>query len=83
MARPFLLTVLVALPLLAACAQFPDLDAAVSEEAKTAPPPELVPVERILGPATAVPPSTGDETEEELRARAAALRARANRLRQQ
>ena len=80
MIRP--LTILcVCLPLLAGCAQFPEVDAVISEDAKNAPPPELVPLDQILEPATAVDPAKGDETEAELRARAAALQARADRLR--
>ena len=82
MARNALLLAIL-IPALMACAQFPELDTVVSEEAKNAPPPQLKPVDQVLADAQSVPAQKGDSTEEELRARAAALQARANRLRQQ
>ncbi|MCR8826289.1 hypothetical protein [Pseudosulfitobacter koreensis] len=78
--RLFLVTALIAAPLaLAACAQFPELDAAISERAKAADYPELVNVAPILaraendGPAPAV-------VQGNLEARVAALRSRAARI---
>ncbi|NRB02365.1 MAG: hypothetical protein HRU30_03790 [Rhodobacteraceae bacterium] len=67
----------------AACTQFPELDATVSEDAKTAETPALLPVETILASARATPAEAAPEMEEDLRNRAAELRARAERLRKQ
>ncbi len=76
-ARPKL-ALLLALLLPAACAQFPALDAAVSESARTAPDPELVDYRQIVGPATegAISP----ETQTTLQSRAEALQSQASSL---
>lgn len=78
--------ILIALGLfcaVAACTQFPELDAAVSEEAKNAPPPDFRPSDELLAAAARPEAEPDVETDEELAARAAALQARAARLRQQ
>ena len=69
--------------LIAGCTQFPEVEARISPEADSAPPPELVPVSQILVQTTPAAPVDQEETEEELNARAAALRSKASRLRQQ
>lgn len=61
------------------CTQFPDLDAAISPEARRAGYPQLVPVSDLLSRRNAAR-TTGNEADI-LRARAAALRARAALLR--
>lgn len=75
LARLSLLTAL----LVAGCAEFPDLDASISPEARRADYPELVPVGDILNRRGAAR-TTGEEADV-LNARAAALRARARLLR--
>lgn len=69
---------LLAAAALAACASFPQLDAAISPEARRAPYPELVPSERLLARR-----DEGRLTEADgaaLQSRAEGLRARAGRL---
>ncbi|MDJ0630027.1 MAG: hypothetical protein QNJ44_17345 [Rhodobacter sp.] len=73
------LIALIAALTLPACATFPDLDAAISPEARRAEYPELIPAEGLLGRR-----SDGRVTEQDaeiLMARAANLRARAALLR--
>lgn len=65
--------------LLAACAQFPDLDAAVSDRAKAADYPQLVPAEQIL--TRDITPRLDDDAGDRLLARAERLRARGRILR--
>lgn len=80
MRRPLCLTLFAAIAL-AACTDFPQLDAAISEEAKRAEYPVLVPVAGLL-----VKREEGRITEAtglQLQSRAANLRARANLLRGQ
>lgn len=72
-ARPILFLLLLALPV--ACAQFPELDAVVSEEAMEAPSPDLVENSVLLQPVEEL--VLDESTAEELQARAAALEARA------
>lgn len=62
------------LTLLCACAEFPALEGTISDAARDAPYPELTPV-------PLAPQASADE-EDILRARIAALQARADRLRQ-
>ncbi len=64
---------------LASCAQFPDLDSALSENARTADYPNLVPVEVLQARVTET--RISPETASGLQARVAALKARAARLR--
>jgi hypothetical protein len=64
---------------LSACTQFPDLDQATSDQTRRAPYPELLPVEDLRAQVAA--PRVTDQTTQSLEARAAALRARAARLR--
>lgn len=64
---------------LAACAEFPELDAALSEEARSAPYPILLPVEELNARIDA--PRIEPETAAGIEARVAALKARAQRLR--
>ncbi|WP_176559315.1 hypothetical protein [Rubellimicrobium roseum] len=68
---------LLPLLLLAACAEFPVLDARIPAAERAAPPPPLVPLDGVLAQAEAVPPSApaGD-----LAARAQAVSARASAL---
>lgn len=62
---------------LAACAQFPELDAARSADVADAPWPDLLPIETLLaGP----PPRATEAETDAVAARAAALRNRAARL---
>ncbi|MFD1341420.1 hypothetical protein [Litorisediminicola beolgyonensis] len=62
---------------LAACTQFPELDAARSADVANAPWPDLVPIETLLaGP----PPRATEAETASVSARAAELRARAARL---
>ncbi|MWD27278.1 hypothetical protein E0K89_007315 [Aquicoccus sp. SCR17] len=64
--------------LTAACAEFPELDAAVPRSVTRGPYPRLLPMEELLaGPA----PRESEESLEAFEARVAALRARAERLR--
>lgn len=65
---------------LTACTQFPELDSAVSEQAKDAEYPALVPVEGLLAQAETTR-TDPDQTIQSLNARVAALRNRAKRLR--
>lgn len=60
------------------CTQFPELEGVVSPEAARADYPALVPVERIY--ATLPPPAIEEDTARGLEDRAAALKARAQRL---
>lgn len=70
--------VLLGLP---GCAQFPRLDAAISDAARAAPYPDLLPIGHLRA-ATATPdPGSAAGPAGELAARVAALRARAARLR--
>ncbi|MEQ8877199.1 MAG: hypothetical protein RIC49_12385 [Phycisphaerales bacterium] len=84
--RPYL--VLCAAALVAACGTFPQLDAAVSDEAWASDYPALVPAETLRARATARPVSADGTTLDaaaspapEIDARAARLRARAAGLR--
>lgn len=61
--------------LLPGCAQFPELDATITEQARQAPDPELTDNIVVLGPAAEA--LLDEETVEELESRAAALEARA------
>jgi hypothetical protein len=75
--RPWLiLTLLLAIP---ACTEFPELDAKVDAAARTAPYPDLIPVEEIRARVAA--PQIETSTSSDVNARAARLRARAARLR--
>ena len=65
--------------LLAACATVPELDARVTPAARTAPYPQLQPLDPLLAEGAAA--QTDTATADALLARAAALQARANRLR--
>ena len=73
-------TLLCAPLVLANCAQVPELDDHVTPAAKAAPYPALVPLDPLLN-STAETRIT-DQTDPQLQARAAALRARAQRMRQ-
>lgn len=79
--RHFPRLTLIAACALAACTTFPQLDAVVSEEARRADYPRLVPAEQLLGKRSdgRVTEATGPALE----ARAADLRARARLLRGQ
>jgi hypothetical protein len=78
--RPSLLYALIVAPLLlAACTQFPELDAAVSDSARAADYPALVNVEPILARTKDSGPAP-EETQSDLESRVAALRNRAARL---
>lgn len=69
--------VLLLLPLMAACSNFPELDAAQSSGARDAPFPRLLPLDRLLtGPA---PRASADDIDT-ITARAAGLDARAGRI---
>lgn len=71
--------ILPALILIAACAQFPELDSRASSVPANAPYPELVPTEMLLA---GLPEADhGQTVTRGLAGRAAALRARAARLR--
>ncbi|WP_163849382.1 hypothetical protein [Pseudooceanicola aestuarii] len=75
---PALLTLALFLP--AGCARFPDLDATITAEARAADYPDLLPISDVLSVAedpARLAPADGDS----LDARAAGLRARADRLR--
>jgi hypothetical protein len=65
---------------LAACTQFPDLDRTISPEVASADYPALVPLEPLLA-AAIVGRVDARQTQAELEARVARLRARATRLR--
>ena len=65
---------------LAACAEFPALDATLSPELVGAPPPALVPLGPVIAEARAIP-ATAQATPANLSSRLAALRARAAGLR--
>lgn len=73
------LALVVILALLGACREFPELDAAVDDDARAAPYPDLLPAEALRG--RAGEPRRGAETRRELEERAAALRGRAEALR--
>ncbi|KGM48381.1 hypothetical protein [Pseudooceanicola atlanticus] len=64
---------------LSACAQFPELDRAIPADEQRGPYPDLVPVGGLL--AQAENPRIEDDDADNLSARAAALKARAARLR--
>lgn len=64
--------------LLSACAEFPEVDAAFSDSAVSADYPTLVPFEQL---SAADPPRLSETDDDVLRARAAALRGRADALR--
>lgn len=64
---------------LVACTEFPELDAALSVEARAAPYPMLLPVEELKARVDA--PRIAPKTASGIEARVAALRARAARLR--
>ena len=72
---------LILLALVAACARFPELDNAISAEARQSPYPRLEPVDELL--AEAAPSADRDAAAEieDLRARALLLKARAIILR--
>jgi hypothetical protein len=74
-----ILRVSVLAVLLAGCTTFPELDAVVSEEARRADYPNLVPAEHLLAKRTAW--RLSETTGEMLLARAARLKARARILR--
>lgn len=79
-ARPVLICLICLTgPGLPGCTRFPELDAVVSPAAARADYPELVPVERIM--AATPEPRIAEDTADTIEARAAALRARAGRLR--
>jgi hypothetical protein len=63
---------------LSACTEFPDLDRAVPASERNGPYPKLVPVEGLL--AQTEDPRIAEDEDDALAARAAALRARAARL---
>ncbi|MFQ6549759.1 hypothetical protein AADZ90_017555 [Aestuariibius sp. 2305UL40-4] len=63
--------------ILAACTQFPELDARLDDASLTAPYPTLAPLDQLLAQAD----QTGFDPTASLEARADALRARAARLR--
>jgi hypothetical protein len=65
---------------LAGCTQFPELDRTITPEVEAADYPALIPLEPVLA-GTTIAPDRGADTEEAVQARAAALRARADRLR--
>lgn len=65
---------ILALLLLVACTPFPDLSGTISDSARAAPYPVLAPVE--------VPPQATDDSGAEIDTRIAALRARADEIRQ-
>lgn len=65
--------------LVAACTQFPDLDGALSDTARDAPYPDLLPVEELNARITS--PRITPETTAGITARVAALKARAANLR--
>ncbi|MEQ9694771.1 hypothetical protein [Shimia sp. SDUM112013] len=71
----FSLTFLVAI---AACAAFPEVDQAVSDDVKKAPYPALVPVEQVL---TETPTRLDENSDEAIDARVTALQRRAEALR--
>lgn len=66
------------LGLVSGCTEFPDLDRAVPASELTGPYPPLVPVEGLL--AQTEDPRIAEDDDERLAARAAALKARAARL---
>ncbi len=70
---------LIALVLIAACTQFPDLDSRTTRAAADAPYPDLVPIDALLSGLP--PPERGERIARGLAGRAAALRARAAVLR--
>jgi len=78
-ALPSVVLSLAAALLIAGCASFPELDAAISPEARQAGYPTLVPVGGVLARRDAA--RIAPETEAALLARAANLRARARLLR--
>lgn len=69
----------VAFLTLGACSQFPELDGQISEEARSAPFPDLVPTSELRQEART--PVTSQAKQKKLDARAASLRNRAARLR--
>lgn len=77
--RRILPLILVATLALAACAQFPELDARTADIDPRTPYPALVPLDPLLAGAT--DDQITEETGPRLEARAAALRARARSLR--
>lgn len=74
------LSLLCILPLLSACTQFPELDAQLSATSERADYPELVPIDTLLD-GRRLPSTQGARIAESVETRAAALKARANRLR--
>ncbi|MEP4197693.1 MAG: hypothetical protein ABJL99_18875 [Aliishimia sp.] len=72
--------IMSALFLSVACTQFPELDATVPKSAKTDKYPRLAPIDDLLAQAKSTP-ERSEQTQTTLTNRAAALRARANRLR--
>lgn len=74
------IAVIACLGAVAGCAEFPDLDRAVPASELSGPYPPLLPIDQLL--AQTDDPQIGAEDTQALEARAAALRARANRLRQ-
>lgn len=75
--RPALAAIIAAC--LAGCAQFPELDAAISPGAKNADYPDLVPIEQLKAQVPEV--KTDSDTLDEIDARVESLRTRAQRLR--
>jgi hypothetical protein len=70
---------LLALLMIAACAQFPDLDSRTSRASMNAPYPDLVPMDALLASLPAM--DRGEVITRGLQGRAAGLRARAAALR--
>lgn len=70
---------LVAIAFLAACTQFPELDSRTTRAPSNAPYPNLAPIDELLAGLPA--PERGERIAQGLAGRAAALRARAARLR--
>lgn len=76
-ALPVLTLALVA-PVFAACARFPEVEAAESATVASAPYPALLPIDALVAGA---PPGPSSDPAASVTARAAALRTRADRLR--
>ncbi|WP_319824360.1 hypothetical protein [Thalassovita sp.] len=74
--------VLLLCPLLfAGCANLPALDDRITPEARQTPAPALIPLDPIFDAEDTFAPQTAEQTDAELKARAAALRARAAQMR--
>jgi hypothetical protein len=72
--------ILLCLAGLVACTQFPDLDGRLTPEVEAADYPELVALSPLLAGRT-LPQERGEELQQSIEARVAALRARSQRLR--